>query len=358
MPACAAGLLLAGCGGPGVPLSGPPTGVVLDRGGAVQVLDRMPGGHLRTVAGSSRASGSDPLALTDVRQLSPRRIAGLRQGRLVTLDPAHPATARAVAPATGWFPDSAGTGAWTVTEPVTARPCPDYPGGSSPMPRYRLEHRRLSNGSVERSPFLLPCGTRPLADTASGFLVETVPAGAHPDHGEVPTEIRIVARGDFHVVRQLAADASLFDAAGGTVLYATSACAAEPCVHVVRPGARSRPRVGRLPHGGDLIGSGTLDATGRYLASASVSPDGDTFTLVVCDLRTGSVKDLGGYRTPTPGVVGVLAQDMPSLWSGSRFLFADPDTGVLTAYDAASGRRQRWTGLGTAVDAEVWGAAG
>lgn len=307
------------------------------------------------------APGAPVSPLAALRQLSATLVAGIRaDGMLVALDPAHPAAVRVVAPAADWFPDPSGTGAWAVTEPnAPAGACPDLPHTHTQIPRYRLEHRDLADGAVERAPFLLPCGMRPVADTTAGFVVETVRPDTAPVAGDIVTDVRIADHATLKVKRQLVSSATVFAAANGTLLIDSTACRRGPCERPLVVGGGFRPHVGDLPRGGTLAGAGELDPTGRWLAAADYSPgNGGRLSLVLCDLRTGAVTALGAYRPASPGAAGLLQDDMPSLWSGSRFLYIDPATGTLTSYDTATGRSRTRTGL-TAGGAplQVWGAA-
>ncbi|MDI5966833.1 hypothetical protein [Streptantibioticus silvisoli] len=313
-------------------------------------------------ADPSRSANAPVFPLAGIRQLSAHLVAGIRGGdTLVAFDPAHPGSVRAVAPAGDWFPDRAGTGAWAVTEPnEPAGACPVVPHTRTQIPRYRLEHRDLASGAVEKAPFLLPCGMRPVADTARGLVVETVRPKTAPVAGALVTDVQLADPTTLHVTRQLARSATVFDAAGGTLLIDTPVCSGGPCERPLVVDGGFRPKVGALPHGGVLAGAGELDPTGRYLASADYTPGGGgRLSLVLCDLRAGTVKDLGAYPSGAQGhAAGRLQTDLPSLWSGTRFLFAAPGTGRLTSYDPTGPRTGTRTGLPTTAPLQVWGAAG
>ncbi len=374
-------------------LTGEPRGVVVLQGGTLFVLDRLPGLNAKPVAGSDRGAPAAPDAggaanaaftrsaapapaggavgaaltpsaapavqpLTDLRQLTARLVAGLRGQTLVALDPRRPGAVRRIAPALAWFPDLAGTGGWAVTEPNQATgpdACPALPHSRAREPRYRLEHRDLTTSAVERAPFLLPCGTLPVADTRAGFVTETVRPRAGTAGAPV-LDVRLADHATLRPGRYLARSAAVLDADAGTLLVAATPCGTPPCERLLSA-AGPRPTVGPLPGRGRLTGTGSLDATGRYLAAASVPAAGGPPHLVVCDLRTGHVKDLGRYRTAA-GPPSDLRADMPSVWSGTRFLFTDPSAGTLTSYDTHGGATQRRTGLDTGGVLQVWGATG
>ncbi|WP_155123683.1 MULTISPECIES: hypothetical protein [unclassified Actinoplanes] len=159
-----AAALSAACGqagGPVATLAGAPHGIVVNRGGVVEVLDDTTTGTVRQVTEQDTGGTSaDPLAMTKVRQLAAHTIAGLRAGRLVALDPAHADRPRTVAPASDWFPDTALTGGWAVTESLNQPPCPAIDGTAAGTTRYRLERHDLSTGKTLRTT-CRPCGPDP-----------------------------------------------------------------------------------------------------------------------------------------------------------------------------------------------------
>jgi hypothetical protein len=355
------GTLLAACGGSGgsSALSGAPQDIVIDRGGAVEVLAQTTGASAHVVAGADLGGKeTDPLALTRVRQMSRHVIAGLRNGWLTVIDPAHPAKAHRIVPGSDWFPDAAQTGAWTLTQSSDANACGDFPGTQVSMPRFRLDHHRLDNGASEGRPFYLPCGMRPAGDVDAGLLVETYRQADNPDLAggqDVPTDVQLVDRTNFHLLRTIATKATLFDASADTAVWGPQNCTTGPCVRATALNHR-KPVLGKAPDKATLVGAGSLDTTGRYLASAAQTPTG-SLELVVCDLKTGTVTHLGDYASQTPGAAGLLSDDMPSVWSGSRFLAANPVTGTLIVYDTASHTHRERQGLTTGGILQVWGAA-
>ncbi|AEV87144.1 hypothetical protein ACWT_6127 [Actinoplanes sp. SE50] len=47
---------------------------------------------------------------------------------------------------------------------------------------------------------------------------------------------------------------------------------------------------------------------------------------------------------------------MPAVWSGSRLLITNPQTGTLTTYQATNGSVLTRSGLDTGGSLQVWGA--
>jgi hypothetical protein len=182
------------------------------------------------------------------------------------------------------------------------------------------------------------------------------PTAEKGDHGDsVPSDLQLVNPTSFQLIRTIQNDAVLVDAAGPTALAFSEDCHVASCLTAIGLDKNSTPKIGALPHGGMLTGSGILDRTGRYLASASVSPDG-SLLLVVCDLQAGTVHDLGPYSSLIPGAARILEEDMPSVWSGSRLIAINPQGGTLTTYDAAHDQTASRSGLTTAGQLQVWGA--
>jgi hypothetical protein len=275
----------------------------------------------------------------------------------VVLDPAKPATARTISPAGAWFPDASGDGGWTVTQSADTSLCPAIPGTSAGTIKYRLEHRRLSDGKREGAAHYLACRQRPVADTKAGLLVETLQTQARDDgHGQtVPTDLQLLDRQDFHVLRTLRTGATFIAASAGTVVFADFSCATQDCVKAVGLSSHDHPRIGRPAGDGTLTGGGLLDITGHYLAAPAFRPD-NSVRLVVCDLKQGTTRDLGPYTSLIPGAPRSLEEDMPSVWSGDRLITVDPQGATLTVYDAATGRTDVRSGLTTSGNLQVWGA--
>ncbi|MFJ6216762.1 hypothetical protein ACIQGZ_26055 [Streptomyces sp. NPDC092296] len=359
--ALAATALTVSCSRPDAPaaLSGAPRGIVIDRDGVVEVLDGTTG-PAHPVAGEPLGGvAADPLSLSQVRQPASDTVAGLRDGKLIALDPAHPGTPRTIAPAGDWFPDAASTGAWTVTQSPDLGVCPAIPGTSAGTVRYRVEHFRLRDGAVLDAARYLPCRQRPAADTAAGLLVETLHPQAEPsgNGSTVLADVQLIDRKDLRTLRTVQADATLLDAAGETVLAFQQKCDRSDCVKAIGLTSGNQPKIGPLPNGGFLAGAGIMDLSGRYFASAAVSPDG-SLNLVVCDLKSGTVRTLGTYASLIPGAPRDIEEDMPSAWSGSRLITANPQDGTLATYDAVSGRTETRSGLSTEGNLQVWGAQG
>jgi len=341
-------------------LSGTPKGIVLDLAGQVEVLADLAGGAPHATAGTATpGSASDPLALRQVAQLSATLVVGIEgsQGQLATVNPQAPGTPNLLASghALSWFPAANGRDLWAVRM-STDQSCPLVEHGQIHLPRYQLGELDTTGTMIE--PFrLLGCGVLPISESSKGLVIKelTTATDTGTPSGRVLTNLDLLGTQD--ALKPLITDTNPLAAAGDTVVIAPRQCTSGSCVATYN---LATGRQSALPVGsGDKVatGAGTLDPTGRYYATAVLDNATHTTQLAVVDIQAGTATSIGAYSTYTAPSPGSLADDMPSVWSGDRFLALDPSTSTLLSYDASSGKTATHSGLDLKSSSGVWGAS-
>lgn len=333
---------------------------MLDLAGQVEILADVAGGAPQATAGTATpGSAGDPLALRQVAQLSPTLVVGIEgsQGQLATVNPQAPGAPNLIpsGQALSWFPAANGHDLWAVRM-STDQSCPAVEHGQIHLPRYQLGELDAAGSMIE--PFrLLGCGVLPISESAKGLIVKelTTATDTGTPSGRVLTNLDLLGAQD--ALKPLITDTNPLAAAGDTVVIAPRQCTTGSCVATYNV---STGRQTALPVGsGDkaAAGAGTLDPTGRYYATAVLDNGTHATALVVVDIKNGTATSIGAYSTYTAPSPGSLADDMPSVWSGDRFLALDPSTSSLLSYDASSGKTGTHTGLDLKSSSGVWGAS-
>jgi hypothetical protein len=328
--------------------------------GQVEVLADLAGAAPQATAGTATpGSASDPLALRQVSQLSPNLVVGIEgsQGQLATVNPQSPGAPNLIPSghALSWFPAANGNGLWAVRM-STDQSCPTIENGQIHLPRYQLGELDTTGTMLE--PFrLLGCGVLPISDSSKGLVAKelTTRTDSGTPDGRVLTNLDLLGAND--APTPLITDTNPLAAAGDTVVIASRQCTKGSCVatYNVATGHQTALPVGNAD--AIAVGAGSLDPTGRYYATAVLDNTTHTTQLVVADIKAGTATTVGAYSTYTAPSPGSLADDMPSVWSGDRFLTLDPSTSALLSYDASSGKTTTHTGLDLKSSSGVWGAS-
>ena len=333
---------------------------MLDLAGQVEVLADLTGSAPQPTAGTATpGSASDPLALRQVAQLAPNLVVGIEgsQGQLATVNPQAPGTPNLIPSghALSWFPAADGHDLWAVRM-STDQSCPTVAKGQIHLPRYQLGELDATGKMLE--PFrLLGCGVLPISESTKGVVAKelTTATDTGTPSGRVLTNLDLLDAHD--APTPLITDTNPLAAAGDTVVLAPRQCTKGSCVDTYNTATGQRSP---LPVGaGDkvAVGAGTLDSTGRYYATAVLDNATHATQLVVVDTKTGTATAVGPYSTYNAPNPGSLADDMPDVWSGDRFLALDPSTSTLLSYDASSDKTTTHTGLDLKSSSGVWGAS-
>ncbi|WP_024756007.1 hypothetical protein [Streptomyces exfoliatus] len=326
----------------------PPRGVVVNLGGRVSILDDI-NAHPDVVA--DRPEGTERLdvyRLTAPKQLADGLIVGILDGAVVAIDPKTPDQQVVLGPATSWFAAADGSGVWAVTEDPTSSACAGQPIAESGRSRFSVSKFPVS-GRPAQTTYTLPCGLRPFAETSRGIAaLQVTDAGSNREHTDL-----VLLNADATAVRQtLAKDSSSLASEGGRLLWKESSCDSTDCIKVYDSKAMKTVTAPECAEG-TIVGRGTLDATGRWYASAIATDSG--FRLAVLDLDRGSCKDLGANAVldGDQDLDGALS----GTWAQANLLVLDSTTGALTSFNAVSGKQvERKQSLDVSGLAQVWGA--
>ncbi|MFJ4696468.1 hypothetical protein [Streptomyces sp. NPDC088766] len=127
------------------------------------------------------------------------------------------------------------------------------------------------------------------------------------------------------VTETLATDASVIAAAGDHVIWRDDSCGKGTCTHVYDLNQRKNTAAPSCK-GRDLVGTGTLDPSGRWYLSALL-----THRLAILDLDGNTCHELDKLPAVSSSD---LDQTFGITWAGPHVLLLDQRSGALTAVDA------------------------
>ncbi|MFB8399941.1 hypothetical protein [Streptomyces sp. NPDC055912] len=327
---------------------GPPRGIVLNLGGRIAVLDKIDSRPDIVVDRPEGTEQLDVYKLTAPRQLATGHIIGISDGSVVAIEPAKPEQQVLLGPATSWFPTADGKKIWAVSEEPADTAC----AGQQPPPnvqsRFTVTEYETSGRPSQRT-HTLQCGLQPLAETDQGIVAAQT---TNDDTSRIRTNLVLLASDATAVRQSLARDAVLLAAGGHRLIWKQNDCDGAQCMKVHDAEENGTANV---PHctQGEAVGRGSIDATGRWYASAI--RDNGGYRLAVLDLDEGSCKDLG----TNAALEGNQDLDGPlsGTWSKSNLLVLDSATGSLVSFNAVSGKQDRRSeNLDVTADGQVWGA--
>ncbi|WP_159025171.1 hypothetical protein [Streptomyces sp. MUSC 125] len=341
--------LAAACGPGDGSQSSAPHDVVVDLGGEVAVLKDL-NSHPRIVGSRpAGAENADAYRLDSPRQLASGEVVGIRDGGVVAIEPSTPGRAVLLGQASAWFPSAEGKQLWAVTEESADTACAGQELPQSVSARFTVSKYETS-GHPSRTKLTLPCGMRPVADTSRGLLAErtTGDTGGTGTGGRAVTNIVVLnARADT-ATKTIATNASVVAAASNRVIWRDDACNTGSCTHSYDV---DKPKSDHAPSckGGDTVGVGTLDPSGRWYASVLRSNH-----LAVLDLDQGTCHEVDALPTTN---AGDLDQTFAVAWSGQNLMLLDQRSGVLASMDASSTEiDKRSKPLSVVNQAQIWGA--
>ncbi|AWW43201.1 hypothetical protein [Streptomyces cadmiisoli] len=147
----------------------------------------------------------------------------------------------------------------------------------------------------------------------------------------------------------IAKDASVVAASGKVVVWRGDACRKGSCTHVYDVEKRKSTRTPSC-EGGDPVGVGSLDPSGRWYAG-----DLRTGGLAILDLDQGTCRVVENVSAPDSGD---LEQTFAAAWSGPSLMLLDQRSGTLTVVNAADGKlEERAEPLPVVNQAQIWGTA-
>ncbi|MFJ9430538.1 hypothetical protein ACIRQY_12795 [Streptomyces sp. NPDC101490] len=346
-------LILTGCTGDGSRAAAPPRGIVLNLGGSIGVLDEIDSPvKIAAERPAGAGPGEDIHALSEQSQLSSGEIVGIDDGSLVSLEPDRPERATVLGPAVTWFPSQRERKAWAVTE----QPAPTACGGEelpeSVTARYAVRPYDLS-GRPGPQGYALPCGIRPLADSAQGLigLLTTTDDSSVGNAKKARTDIVLLDAKTHLPTRTLAKNASVVSTGPARVIWRQEDCGKSGCITAYDTTANKKTQ---LPDcaAGTPAGRGVISADGRWYATVLTTTTAADH-LAVLDLAEGGCEDLG-QQANLSGVD--LDGPLEVAWSQSDLLVLDTTNGALTNFDAVSGRRtDRKSNLPITGTAQIWG---
>ncbi|MGA5197467.1 hypothetical protein [Streptomyces exfoliatus] len=328
----------------------PPQGIVLNLGGRIALLDDF---NSEPEVVADRPAGTEHLdvyRLTAHRQLVGGQIVGILDGAVVAIDPKSPGQQVVLGPATSWFPAADGSSVWAVTPEPAAGACAGQHVAESVRSRFRVSRFPLSGRPAQKT-YELPCGLRPFAETPQGIAaLQVTHVGGHREHTDL-----VLLNADATAVRQrIAQDSSSLAAEGRRILWRESSCGgARTCIKLYDSQGMKTATAPRCAEG-TTVGRGTLDATGRWYASAISTDDG--FRLAVLDLERGSCKDLGRNASLDDNQ-DLDGGSLSGSWARANLLVLNSINGAFTSYNAVSGEQvERKKSLDVSGVAQVWGA--
>ncbi|MGA5067262.1 hypothetical protein ACPB9E_26420 [Streptomyces exfoliatus] len=324
-------------------------GIVVNLGGRIAVLDGIDAEPEVVADHPEGTERLDVYRLTAPKQLADGHIVGILDGTLVAIDPKAPDRQVVLGPATSWFAAADGSSVWAVTEEPAATVCSGQAGAESVRSRFSVSDFPVSGRPAQKT-YALPCGLRPFAETPHGIAALQV---SHVDSNREHTDV-VLLNADATAVRQrLARDSSSLAAEGRRILWRESSCGGPTCVKVYDSKTMKTATAPGCP-AGTIVGRGTLDATGRWYASAISTDDG--FRLAVLDLERGGCEDLGRNASLDDNQ-DLDGGSLSGSWAGANLLVLDSVNGALTSYNAVSGKQlERKKSLDVSGVAQVWGA--
>lgn len=342
---------LAACGPGSDDSQSAPHDIVVNLAGEVVSLDDLNARPHVTGPRPAGAEDADAYRLAGPRELASGEVVGIRDDGVVAIEPRKPDRAVLLGPAAAWFPSVDRKQLWAVTEEPAATACAGKELPTTVSARFTVT-RYEPSGRPSHETFSLPCGLRPVADTSEGLLAlrTTGDAGGTATGAREVTDIVLLNAKADATAKTVATNASVIAAAGQSVIWRDDTCDKGPCTH--RYNLEKGKSTG-VPSckSGDPVGVGTLDASGRWYASAL-----RTNRLALLDLHEGTCRELDAL--PAAGA-GDLEQTYSLTWSGSNLLLLDQRSGTLSYVDAPAAKVvKRTEPLPVVNEGQIWSAAG
>ncbi|MEU3687908.1 hypothetical protein [Streptomyces narbonensis] len=345
-------LVLTGCSSD-EPQAAPPRGIVLNLGGSIGILDEIDSPvKIAAKRPADAKPGEDIYTLTEQSQLSSGEIVGIDDGTLVSLEPVRPERATVLGPAVTWFPSQQEHKAWAVTEQPAPTACAGEDLPESVTARYAVRQHNLS-GRPGPEGYALPCGIRPLADSAQGVigLLTMTDDSSAGNAKKARTDVVLLDAKTHRPTRTLARNASVVSTGPSRVIWRQEDCGKSGCITAYDTAANKNTP---LPDctAGTPAGRGVISADGRWYATALTTTTAANH-LAVLDLAEGDCKDLGQQAnlsgTDLDGPLEVA-------WSQTNLLTLDTTNGALANFNAASGQKtDRKSNLSITGTAQIWG---
>ncbi|WP_309049847.1 hypothetical protein [Streptomyces sp.] len=326
-----------------------PRGIVVNLGGRIAVLDKIDSEPDIVVERPEGTERLDVYKLTAPRQLTTGHIIGISDGAVVAIEPAKPEQQALLGPATSWFPTADGKKIWAVSEEPAATACAGQQTPASVNSRFTVTEYDTSGRPSQRT-HTLQCGLQPLAETDQGIVAAQTTT--EDDTSRARTDLVLLDSDTMTPRQSLAQDAVLLAAGGHRLIWKQTDCDGAACMKAYDAQDKGTANAPQCTQG-EAVGRGSLDATGRWYASA-IRVDGG-YRLAVLDLDEDSCKDLG----TNTALAGNQDLDGPlsGTWSKSNLLVLDSATGALTSFNAVSGKQdRRLKNLDVTDDGQVWGA--
>ncbi|MEW2084440.1 hypothetical protein [Streptomyces sp. NPDC005283] len=331
----------------------PARGIVVNLGGEVALLNDL---DAKPEIVGKRPDGTEALdayRLTDPRQLRSGEIVGIHDGGAVSLTPEHPDRSVLLGEATAWFPAADGKKLWTVTEGSTAAEC-----GGQELPRtVRAKFtvtKRETTGRPSRQIVPLSCGIEPVAETAQGILAHQTTGDLTAGKGaKAKTSVVLLNKDGTAVARVLAEAATALASSANRVVWRPDDCSASTCVKTY-DAQENKTKDAPDCEGGNPIGAGVIDPSGRWYATAVGAAGGSR--VAVLDLDRNSCRDLGKFPSLLDSDSD-LDKTLAAAWSGSNLILLDQRSGELATLNAPSGRLERRDkAMSFTGGAQIWGA--
>ncbi|NKQ27898.1 hypothetical protein [Streptomyces galbus] len=327
-----------------------PHDIVADLGGEVAVLDDLNASPRVVGPRPAGAENADAYRLAGPHQLASGQIVGIRDGGVVAIEPRKPGKAVLLGQASAWFPAADGKRLWAVTEEPAETACNGQDMPQSVAARYTAT-RYETSGRPSRTTSTAACGLRPVADTSRGLLAlrTTGDTGGGGTGVRAVTDLVLLDARANTATETIATDASMVAAVGDHVIWRDDTCGKDTCTHVYDLDQRKNTAAPSCK-GGDLVGTGTLDPSGRWYLSAL-----RTHRLAILDLNDDTCHELD--TLPAAGSSD-LDQTFGIAWAGSHVLLLDQRSGALTSVDAPRHETdERAEPLPVVNQAQIWSAS-
>lgn len=327
-----------------------PHDIVVNLGGEIAVLEDLDARPRVVGPRPAGAENDDAYRLADQSRLASGEIVGIRDGGVVAIEPRKPDRAVLLGQAGAWFPSADGEQLWAVTEEPAAAACTGQELPHSVSARFTVSKYETS-GRPSRTTLTLRCGLRPVADTPEGLLAvrTTGDTGGNGAGVRAVTDLVLLdARADA-ATETIATNASMVAAAGNRVIWRDDACRGGRCTHVYDLEKRQSARAPSCGEGGEAVGVGTLDPSGRWYAT-----DLRTHHLAILDLSRGTCRKLDSLPAPDSSDLG---QTFGIAWSGPSLLLLDQRSGTLARANASDSKvDKRAEPLPVVNQAQIWSA--
>ncbi|MEV1062606.1 hypothetical protein [Streptomyces sp. NPDC050263] len=327
-----------------------PHDIVVNLDGEVAVLDDLDASPRVVGPRPAGAEDADAYRLANPRQLASGMIVGMRDAGVVAIAPSEPGRAVLLGPAGAWFPSTDGKQLWAVTEEPADTACAGQRLPQTVTTRFTVS-KYETTGRPSRTSLTLPCGLRPLADTSQGLLaVRTTGDAVGSGNGvRAKTEIVLLNAQASAAVKTIAADASVVATSNNRVIWRDDVCSKGNCTQAYDLKKRKSEQVPSC-EGGDTVGVGTLDHSGRWYAS-----DLRSNHLAILDLSRNTCRDLD----ISPALDSSdIEHTFGVAWSGQSLLLLDERSGDLTSINAVNSKiDKRVKPLRVVNKAQIWGAA-